>query len=92
MLFGRLVDTLGWQCPACAELRWASQGRYRRKPARSLEGALAASLGLPDYNEPRARSPWDPRAVSDPSLVVDEFPERARGEQPSPSDEDRAPH
>lgn len=54
----RLVDYLGLRCQVCAGLRFASQGRYQG----------AAAWG------PLPRFPWDPRAVSDPRMVLDEFP------------------
>jgi hypothetical protein len=69
---GRLVDWLGWQCQACAGLRWASQGSYRGVFDRAIEVALGVR------REPYPRHPWDPRAVSDPRMVVDEFPNLGR--------------
>src|SRR5712691_9108036 len=71
---GRLVDYFGLQCQACARLRWASQGRYRDKPGRTLFGVLAAIYGQP-VRATVPRFPWDPRAVSEPRMVVDEFPD-----------------
>jgi len=74
---GRLADYFGLQCQACTGLRWASQGRYRNKLERSFVGVLASIYGQSaSYSLPR--SPWDPRAVSDPRVVVDEFPDDLR--------------
>lgn len=53
-----LVGYLGLRCQVCAGLRFASQGRD--------QGAAACG--------PLPRFPWDPRAVSDPRMVLDEFP------------------
>ena len=61
LVIGRLVDYQGPLCQACAGLRWASQGRYL--------GVLHRTLG------PSPRYPRDPRAVSDPRLILDEFPD-----------------
>jgi len=61
LVIGRLVDYQGPLCTACAGLRWASQGRYI--------GVLHRTFGLPSPRHPR-----DPRAVSDPRLILDEFP------------------
>ncbi len=79
--FGRLVDHLGWQCQACAGLRWRSQGRYRTAFMRRAYAAASAILGLAKPSEPLPRHPWDPRAVSDPRLVADEFPNLRRAER-----------
>ena len=66
-----LVGYLGLRCQVCAGLRFASQGRYQgkveRDPIRFLYQGRRAS-------EPLTRDPWDPRAVSDPRMVLDEFP------------------
>jgi hypothetical protein len=59
LVIGRLVDYQGPLCQACAGLRWASQGRY---------------LGVL-HRLPFPRHPRDPRAVSDPRLILDEFPD-----------------
>jgi len=72
---GRLADYFGLQCQACAGLRWASQGRYRNKLERTMFGGLSGIYG---QRVPEPRSPWDPRAVSDPQIVVDEFPDDLR--------------
>jgi hypothetical protein len=69
-----LVDWFGLQCQSCAGLRWASQGRYRSRLDADALAAIAADWGLPYFGEPLPRCPWDPRAVSDPRMVVDEFP------------------
>ena len=69
-----LVDCFGFQCQACAGLRWAYQGRYRNKLERSFAGVLASIYGQ-SVSLSMPRSPWDPRAVSDPRIVVDEFPD-----------------
>jgi hypothetical protein len=71
---GRLVDCFGLQCQACAGFRWASQGRYRNKAERGLFGSFAAIYGNA-FPATLPRSPWDPRAVSDPRMVVNEFPD-----------------
>ncbi len=71
---GRLVDCFGLQCQGCAGFRWASQGRYRNKAERRLFGSFATIYGnafLPTL----PRSPWDPRAISDPRMAVNEFPD-----------------
>lgn len=73
-----LVDCFGLQCQACAGLRWASQGRYRSSFERALLAAVADANGLTDYREPLPRHSWDPRAVSDPRLIADEFPDQFR--------------
>jgi hypothetical protein len=62
LVIGRLVDYQGPLCQACAGLRWASQGRYL--------GVLHRTFGLSSPGHPR-----DPRAVSDPRLILDEFPD-----------------
>ena len=72
LVVGRLVDYQGPLCQACAGLRWASQGQYIWALAR----ALRVGLGLhPSARLPIPRNPWDPRAVSDPRLILDEFPD-----------------
>jgi hypothetical protein len=60
LVIGRLVDYQGPLCQACAGLRWASQGRY---------------IGVFHRGFPLPRHPRDPRAVSDPRLILDEFPD-----------------
>jgi hypothetical protein len=62
LVIGRLVDYQGPLCQACAGLRWASQGRYL--------GMLHRAFRLPFPRHPR-----DPRAISDPRLILDEFPD-----------------
>lgn len=64
----RIVRYLGWRCQACAGLRWASQGSYRGRFDRALSAALGGGR-----RDPLPRQPWDPRAVSDPRMVLDEF-------------------
>jgi hypothetical protein len=71
---GRLVDYFGLQCQVCSGFCWASQGRYRNKLERSFVGVLASIYGQ-TASQSFPRSPWDPRAVSDPRIVVDEFPD-----------------
>ena len=71
---GQLVDCFGLQCQGCAGFRWASQGRYRTKAERGLFGGLAMIYGNP-FPATLPRSPWDPRAVSDPLMVINEFPD-----------------
>ena len=67
---GRLVDYHGWGCQECSGLRWASQGRYRMQLERDF---FLAVYGGRRVREPLPRHRWDPGAVSDPRLVVDEF-------------------
>jgi hypothetical protein len=72
LVVGRLVDYQGPLCQACAGLRWASQGRY----IGVFHRAFRAGLGLqPSDQFPFPRHPRDPRAVSDPRLILDEFPD-----------------
>src|SRR3984893_13977985 len=71
LVIGRLVDYQGPLCQACAGLRWASQGRYL--------GVLHRTFGLPSPRHPR-----DPRAVSDPRLILDEFPDLIGDRQIAP--------
>ncbi len=56
-------------CQACKGYRWQSQGAYRSALARAIQAALGV------VRDPYPRHPWDPRAVSDPWLLADEFPE-----------------
>ena len=72
LVIGQLVDYQGPLCQACAGLRWGSQGRY----IGVLHRAVRAGLGLQAAGRlPFPRHPWDPRAVSDPRLILDEFPD-----------------
>ena len=71
LAIGRLVDYQGPLCQACAGLRWASQGRYL--------GVLHRTFGLPSPRYPR-----DPRAVSDPRPILDEFPDLLSDQQIGP--------
>jgi hypothetical protein len=72
LVIGRLVDYQGPLCTACAGLRWASQGRY----IGVLHRAVRAGLGLQGSDRfPFPRHPRDPRAISDPRLILDEFPD-----------------
>jgi hypothetical protein len=81
LVIGRLVDYQGPLCQACAGLRWASQGRYLGV----LHRAFRAGLGLGNSDRfPFPRHPWDPRAVSDPRLVLDEFPDLVGDRQIGP--------
>jgi len=59
-----------WRCVICAGLRFCSQGRYRRQLERAMFAACYGDLRI---REPLPRHPWDPRAVSDPGMVVEEF-------------------
>ncbi len=75
LAFGRFVAYQGPLCEACAGLRWASQGRFIWTLARTLR----LRLGLhPSARLPIPRHPWDPRAVSLPRLILDEFPDLVR--------------
>jgi hypothetical protein len=69
------VVVLLYRCP-CAGLRWAAQGRYRSSFERVRLAAVADAYGLTDYREPLPRHSWDPRAVSDPWLIANEFPDQ----------------
>ena len=57
---------LGLRCQACAGLRFASQGSY-----------ISPWTRIPGV--PLPREPWDPRAVSDPRMVLNEFPGLLKG-------------
>src|SRR5260370_5756206 len=59
-----------WQ--TCSRLRFASQGSYRGRFARAFSAMLTQHCGC--VREPYPRFLWDPRAVSDPRLLRDEFP------------------
>jgi len=84
LVIGRLVDYQRPLCQACAGLRWASQGRYLGV----LHRAFRAGLGLqPSDRFPFPRHPRDPRAVSDPRLILDEFPDLV-GDRPISSGSD----
>jgi hypothetical protein len=75
VLIGGEIKSDGfWRCQQCAGLRFASQGRYQKTFERQMMAAIAAEYGVSHYREPLPRHPWDPRAVSDPRMVVDEFP------------------
>ena len=74
--FGRLVTYQGPRCPACAGLRWSCQGRYIGGFARTFIWGIAD--GRPVRRLPYARHPRDPGAVSDPQLVMAEFPDHFR--------------
>jgi hypothetical protein len=65
----QLQHRLDVRCQACKGYRWQSQGAYRSALARAIQAALGV------VREPYPRHPWDPRAVSDPWLLADEFPE-----------------
>jgi hypothetical protein len=56
-----LTGRLGLRCQPCAGLRFASQGSY-----------ISPWIRIPGV--PLPRQPWDPRAVSDPRIVLNEFP------------------
>jgi hypothetical protein len=72
LVIGPLVDYQGPLCQACAGLRWSSRGRYLSV----LHRAFRVGLGLKVSDRfPFARRPSDPRAVSDPRLILDEFPD-----------------
>ncbi len=58
----KLVSDLGLRCQVCARLRFGSQGCYR--------SAFSRLWGT------RPRYPWDPRAVSHPWLLEEEFGRR----------------
>jgi len=79
LVIGRLVDYQGPLCTACAGLRWASQGRY----IGVFHRAFRAGLGLQASDRfPFPRHPRDPRAISDPRLILDEFPDLV-GDRPT---------
>ena len=81
LVIGRLVDYQGPLCTACAGLRWASQGRY----IGVFHRAFRAGLGLQASDRfPFPRHPRDPRAVSDPRLILDEFPDLVGDRQIGP--------
>jgi hypothetical protein len=81
LVIGRLVDYQGPLCTACAGLRWASQGRY----IVVLHRAVRAGLGLQGSDRfPFPRHPRDPRAISDPRLILDEFPDLIGDRQIAP--------
>ena len=74
LIGGRIVEDGLWRCRQCAGLLFVSQGRYQRQFRRAV---FAAFYG-PDarIREPLPRHPWDPQAVSDPRMLVDEFPDQ----------------
>jgi hypothetical protein len=74
LIGGRSVEDGLWRCRQCAGLLFVSQGRYQRQFRRAV---FAAFYG-PDarIREPLPRHPWDPQAVSDPRMLVDEFPDQ----------------
>jgi len=80
LVLNRLVSYQGPRCPACAGLRWSSQGRYIGAFARTFIWGIAD--GRPVRRLPYARHPRDPGAVSDPQLVMAEFPDHFRQVQP----------
>src|SRR5580765_2070024 len=61
----KLTKRYGLRCQGCAGLRYASQGSYLGAGGAILFGGKRAPL---------PRNPWDPRAVSDPRMVVRELP------------------
>jgi hypothetical protein len=71
----KLVADLGLRCQMCAHLRFGSQGCYR--------SAFSRLWGT------RPRYPWDPRAVSHPWLLEEEF---GRRRTPAASGVERAEH
>jgi hypothetical protein len=73
-----LVAYEGPRCRTCAGLQWASRGSYRNAGAR---GFSPANRFGPRTKAPFPRHPWDPRAVSDPRMLVGEFPLRFKGRQ-----------
>lgn len=73
-LYVRLHPLDYWRCPACVRFRWQSQGQYRSSLDRSLRAFFSAEAGMSTLcREPYPRYPRDPRAVSDPRLLVGEF-------------------
>ena len=52
-------------------------GEVRNKLERFFAGVLESIYGQ-SASQSLPRSPWDPRAVSDPRIVVDEFPDDLR--------------
>jgi len=55
-------------CVWCSGLRWRSQGAYRNAFCREFSEGY-------DGRDPYPREPWNPRAVSHPSLIRNEFPD-----------------
>lgn len=78
----RVTDDEGWRCAECARLRWPSQGAYNSAAGRALLQAFATNGEISDRTFVTAMKvagrleicPKDPRAVSDPRMVADEFP------------------
>jgi hypothetical protein len=76
---GRLSGTT---LPGVCGPAWASQGRY----IGVLHRPFRAGLGLrPSDRLPFPRHPRDPRAISDPRLILDEFPDLVGDRQIAPS-------
>jgi hypothetical protein len=71
LLSGRVIDDGIWRCHRCAELLFVSQGRYRSRFEIAVFDVL---YGDARVREPLPRRPWDPRAVSHPRVVTNEFP------------------
>jgi hypothetical protein len=74
-----LVAYQGPRCQACAGLRWSSQGRYQGFVERGFRAVMSGGQAM---RLPYPRDPWDPRAVSDPRMVMAEFPDQLLESQP----------
>ena len=79
----RLVEYQGPRCRECAGFRWASQGTYQSVAAR----AFSALRQPGETRSSMRREPWDPRAVSHPRLLANEFPLLVFNEADDPRDE-----
>jgi hypothetical protein len=66
-----LVTYQGPLCQTCAGFQWASRGSYRHAGARGFSAAVQSG---PCAKAPYPRGLWDPRAVSDPRMLIGEFP------------------
>jgi hypothetical protein len=70
LIAGRCVEDGVWRCHHCAGLLFRSQGCYRSRLERAMFTVCYGDLRV---REPLPRHPWDPRAVSYPGMVVEEF-------------------
>jgi hypothetical protein len=67
---GAAIEDGRWRCRRRAGLLFGSQGHYRPSFSRMVSLLL---YGHQPARDPFPRHPWDPCAVSDPRMVVDEF-------------------